>query len=127
MIRHVAARGDIGHAGLHHGDGTISMARTEPGTAQGEFFLIVGPAPYMDANPKAKGDNAGFAAFGSESEQHVAGNHIAQHRVARAHVNHSTSYRHPRRTHGSALAGNLVDGFKWPVHIERPDLFAVRC
>jgi peptidyl-prolyl cis-trans isomerase A (cyclophilin A) len=50
--------------GLHHGDGTISMARTTPGTAQGEFFLIVGAAPYMDANPRAKGDNLGFAAFG---------------------------------------------------------------
>lgn len=50
--------------GLRHGDGTISMARTEPGTAQGEFFLVVGPAPYMDAHPRAKGDNAGFAAFG---------------------------------------------------------------
>lgn len=50
--------------GLHHGDGTISMARTTPGTAQGEFFLIAGKASYMDANPKAKGDNLGFAAFG---------------------------------------------------------------
>lgn len=50
--------------GLHHGDGTISMARTEPGTAAGEFILIVGDASYMDAHPKAKGDNAGFAAFG---------------------------------------------------------------
>ena len=50
--------------GLHHGDGTISMARSQPGTAQGEFFLIVGAAPSMDAHPKAKGDNAGYAAFG---------------------------------------------------------------
>ena len=50
--------------GLHHGDGTISMARTEPGTAAGEFILIVGDASYLDAHPKAKGDNAGFAAFG---------------------------------------------------------------
>lgn len=50
--------------GLRHGDGTISMARTTPGTAQGEFFLIVGDASYMNANPKAKGDNLGFAAFG---------------------------------------------------------------
>jgi peptidyl-prolyl cis-trans isomerase A (cyclophilin A) len=50
--------------GLHHVDGTISMARTTPGTAQGDFFLLVGAAPYMDANPKAKGDNQGFAAFG---------------------------------------------------------------
>jgi peptidyl-prolyl cis-trans isomerase A (cyclophilin A) len=50
--------------GLHHVDGTISMARTAPGTAQGDFFLLVGAAPYMDANPKARGDNLGFAAFG---------------------------------------------------------------
>ncbi len=50
--------------GLHHGEGTISMARTTPGTAQGEFFLVVGDASYMDANPRAKGDNLGFAAFG---------------------------------------------------------------
>jgi peptidyl-prolyl cis-trans isomerase A (cyclophilin A) len=50
--------------GLHHGDGTISMARTDPGTAAGEFFMIVGAAPYMDANPRAKGDKAGYAAFG---------------------------------------------------------------
>jgi peptidyl-prolyl cis-trans isomerase A (cyclophilin A) len=50
--------------GLRHVDGTISMARTRPGTAQGEFFLIVGDASYMNANPKAKGDNLGFAAFG---------------------------------------------------------------
>jgi peptidyl-prolyl cis-trans isomerase A (cyclophilin A) len=50
--------------GLHHVDGTISMARTTPGTASGDFFLLVGAAPYMDANPKAKGDNVGFAAFG---------------------------------------------------------------
>jgi len=50
--------------GLHHRDGTISMARREPGTAMGEFFILVGDAPAMDAKPGAKGDNAGYAAFG---------------------------------------------------------------
>lgn len=50
--------------GLRHVDGTISMARREPGSAMGDFFILVGPSPAMDARPGAKGDNAGYAAFG---------------------------------------------------------------
>lgn len=50
--------------GLRHVDGTISMARREPGTAMGDFFILVGPSPAMDAHPGAPGDNAGYAAFG---------------------------------------------------------------
>jgi len=50
--------------GIHHLDGTISMARREPGSAMGEFFILVGDAPSMDAKPGARGDNAGYAAFG---------------------------------------------------------------
>jgi peptidyl-prolyl cis-trans isomerase A (cyclophilin A) len=50
--------------GLSHIDGAISMARREPGSAMGEFFIMVGASPSMDANPKAKGDNAGYAVFG---------------------------------------------------------------
>jgi peptidyl-prolyl cis-trans isomerase A (cyclophilin A) len=50
--------------GLHHGDGTISMARATPGTASGDFFITVGDMPTMDADPKQPGDNVGFAAFG---------------------------------------------------------------
>jgi peptidyl-prolyl cis-trans isomerase A (cyclophilin A) len=50
--------------GIHHVDGTISMARNEPGTAMGDFFITVGPAPDMDAHPGKSGDNLGFAAFG---------------------------------------------------------------
>ena len=46
--------------GLRHLDGTISMARDEPGTAMGDFFIACGPLPSMDATPK----NPGFAAFG---------------------------------------------------------------
>ena len=51
--------------GLRHVDGTISMARYGPGTATADFFICVGPASYLDADPNASGDNAGFAAFGS--------------------------------------------------------------
>lgn len=50
--------------GLKHLDGTISMARNEPGTAMGDFFITVGPAPGMDAHPGKPGDSAGYAAFG---------------------------------------------------------------
>jgi peptidyl-prolyl cis-trans isomerase A (cyclophilin A) len=46
--------------GLHHVDGTISMARTDPGTAMGDFFIIVGSGAAMDA----KGSDLGYAAFG---------------------------------------------------------------
>jgi peptidyl-prolyl cis-trans isomerase A (cyclophilin A) len=51
--------------GLKHLDGTISMAREAPGTATADFFICVGDAPYLDANPAAAGDNAGYAAFGT--------------------------------------------------------------
>jgi peptidyl-prolyl cis-trans isomerase A (cyclophilin A) len=46
--------------GLKHTDGTLSMARNMPGTAMGEFFITVGPAPYLDA----RAGNPGYAAFG---------------------------------------------------------------
>lgn len=50
--------------GLSHKDGTLSLARRAPGTATSDFFICVGDAPYLDADPKAPGDNLGFAAFG---------------------------------------------------------------
>jgi len=50
--------------GVHNVDGTIAMARSAPGTASGDFFILVGDEPTMDADPKATGDNQGFAAFG---------------------------------------------------------------
>jgi peptidyl-prolyl cis-trans isomerase A (cyclophilin A) len=50
--------------GLSHKDGTISMARRAPGTAQADFFICVGDQGGFDADPNASGDNVGFAAFG---------------------------------------------------------------
>jgi len=50
--------------GIKHLDGTISMARFDPGTAKCEFFICVGDSPYFDADSKQPGDNQGFAAFG---------------------------------------------------------------
>jgi peptidyl-prolyl cis-trans isomerase A (cyclophilin A) len=50
--------------GLSHTDGAISMARGKPGSANADFFIIVGPMTSLDADPKAAGDNLGYAAFG---------------------------------------------------------------
>ncbi|HYC96755.1 peptidylprolyl isomerase [Brevundimonas sp.] len=49
--------------GLRHVDGALSMARFDPGTADGDFFIIVGNLPGFDAGRSAPGD-AGFAVFG---------------------------------------------------------------
>jgi peptidyl-prolyl cis-trans isomerase A (cyclophilin A) len=46
--------------GLHHVDGTLSMARDDPGTATGDFFIVVGDGRYLDATRK----DPGYAAFG---------------------------------------------------------------
>ena len=46
--------------GLKHLDGTVSMARNAPGTAMGDFFITIGPAPALDGTPT----NPGYAAFG---------------------------------------------------------------
>ncbi|HVI98492.1 MAG TPA: peptidylprolyl isomerase [Sphingomonas sp.] len=51
--------------GLHHVSGTLSIARLEPGSARGEFTIMVGDQrPGFDADPSAPGDNLGYAAFG---------------------------------------------------------------
>lgn len=48
--------------GLRHVDGTVSMARNQPGTAMGDFFITIGPSSYLDAGPG--GQPPGYAAFG---------------------------------------------------------------
>lgn len=50
--------------GILHIDGTISLARTTPGTASSEFFIVIGDQPAYDFGGKANPDEQGFAAFG---------------------------------------------------------------
>lgn len=50
--------------GLHHLDGTISMARAAPDTATGDFFVCVGDQPELDHGGRRNPDGQGFAAFG---------------------------------------------------------------
>jgi peptidyl-prolyl cis-trans isomerase A (cyclophilin A) len=68
-LQNVGALPPVAHepttqTGLKHTDGVVSIARTAPGTATSDFFICIGDAPYLDANPAATGDNLGFAAFG---------------------------------------------------------------
>lgn len=46
--------------GLSHVDGAVSMAMASPGTAAGDFFVVLGDITSMDA----KGAEPGFAVFG---------------------------------------------------------------
>jgi peptidyl-prolyl cis-trans isomerase A (cyclophilin A) len=50
--------------GLRHQDGTVSMARNEPGTASSEIFICIGDQPELDFGGKRNPDGQGFAAFG---------------------------------------------------------------
>ena len=50
--------------GLHHRDGTISMARDTPDTATSDFFICIGDQPSLDFGGKRNPDGQGFAAFG---------------------------------------------------------------
>lgn len=49
--------------GIKHLDGTLSMPRLAPGSARGEFTIMVGDQPSFDADPARAGDNLGYAAF----------------------------------------------------------------
>lgn len=50
--------------GVLHKDGTLSMARAEPGTASSEFFICIGDQPELDFGGERNPDGQGFAAFG---------------------------------------------------------------
>jgi peptidyl-prolyl cis-trans isomerase A (cyclophilin A) len=54
--------------GLSHKNMTISLARGAPGTGAGDFFILVGDTPSLDAQP---GGDPGFAAFGRVIEGEV--------------------------------------------------------
>ncbi|MDR3236816.1 MAG: peptidylprolyl isomerase [Prevotellaceae bacterium] len=50
--------------GVLHLDGTLSMARKEPGTASSEFFICIGDQPELNFGGTRNADGQGFAAFG---------------------------------------------------------------
>lgn len=62
-IRPPIAHEPTTQTGLTHDDGALSMARYAPGSATGDFFIVLGKMPSMDAQPASPGDNQGFAVF----------------------------------------------------------------
>lgn len=54
--------------GLKHLNGTISMSRLAPGSANSEFFFCIGDQPELDYGGKRNPDGQGFAAFGQTVE-----------------------------------------------------------
>ena len=50
--------------GLHHLDGTLSMARGGPDSATSDFFICIGDQPELDYGGRRNPDGQGFAAFG---------------------------------------------------------------
>jgi len=50
--------------GLHHLDGSLSMARDKPNSASSEFFICIGDQPSLDYKGKRNPDGQGFAVFG---------------------------------------------------------------
>ncbi|WP_245189653.1 peptidylprolyl isomerase [Lunatimonas salinarum] len=60
--------------GLSHRDGTLSMARSTPHSAQSSFFICVGDQPELDFGGKRNPDGQGFAAFGKVT----AGMHVVR-------------------------------------------------
>lgn len=50
--------------GLHHLDGTVSMARSAPNSATSSFFICINDQPSLDFAGKRNPDGQGFAAFG---------------------------------------------------------------
>lgn len=53
-----------GTTGLTHRNGTISMARFAPDSAQADFFICIGDQPELDQGGRRNPDGWGFAAFG---------------------------------------------------------------
>jgi peptidyl-prolyl cis-trans isomerase A (cyclophilin A) len=49
--------------GIKHVDFTLSSPRLAPGTARGDFTIMLGDQPSFDADPTRPGDNLGYAAF----------------------------------------------------------------
>ena len=52
------------NTGIRHLNGTLSMARMEPGTASSEIFICINDQPELDYSGKRNPDDQGFAAFG---------------------------------------------------------------
>lgn len=54
--------------GILHKDGTLSMARRDPGSASAAFFICINDQPELDFGGKRNPDGQGFSTFGQVLE-----------------------------------------------------------
>ena len=59
-IRHETTQ----ETGLKHLDGSLSMARSAPGSADSEIFICINDQPELDFGGRRNSDGMGFAVFG---------------------------------------------------------------
>jgi peptidyl-prolyl cis-trans isomerase A (cyclophilin A) len=74
--------------GLKHLNGSISLARREPGTATTEFFICIGDQPGFDYGGKNNSDGQGYAVFGTV----VKGMDVVRKIYGRPEINQSFKY-----------------------------------
>ncbi|MEX2529449.1 MAG: peptidylprolyl isomerase [Gemmatimonadota bacterium] len=58
--------------GLHHRDGSLSMARTGPDTGTWHFSIVIGEQPEMDFGGRRQPDGQGFAGPSHGSRERLA-------------------------------------------------------
>ena len=75
--------------GLPHVDGSLSMARSEVGTASTEFFICIGAQPALDFAGTRNADGEGFAVFG----QVVSGMEVV-HAIHQAPADAATEFEY---------------------------------
>ena len=68
--------------GIKHLNGTISMARDKPNSAQESFFICIGNQPELDFGGRRNPDGQGFAVFGRV----VAGREVQYAAVVDGHL-----------------------------------------
>jgi peptidyl-prolyl cis-trans isomerase A (cyclophilin A) len=61
---------------IRHKDGTLSMARNNPGSASSEFFICINDQPALDFGGNRNPDGQGFAAFGQVTKGMEVVRHI---------------------------------------------------
>ena len=96
--------------GLNHVDGTISMARSEPDSARGDFFICVGDQPELDFGGRRTPDGHGFAAFGCVTSGLDVVRRIQQSPSEAQRLTPPVPIRRIRRIDRSEPAGDLTGG-----------------
>ena len=84
--------------GLRHLDGTVSMARSVPGSAASEFFICIGDQPELDFGGGRNPEGQGFAAFGRVTQGREVVRALHERGGAKQFLDEPIAIRSVRRT-----------------------------